>query len=80
MSKGPRVASLLPLVQVFSRKEMELIAELCVRHDVLCFSDEVYEWLVYDGNKHIRMGKADPFFGHLASYLILPLVCEPELV
>nr|XP_028571931.1 kynurenine--oxoglutarate transaminase 1 isoform X2 [Podarcis muralis]XP_028571932.1 kynurenine--oxoglutarate transaminase 1 isoform X2 [Podarcis muralis]XP_028571933.1 kynurenine--oxoglutarate transaminase 1 isoform X2 [Podarcis muralis]XP_028571934.1 kynurenine--oxoglutarate transaminase 1 isoform X2 [Podarcis muralis]XP_028571935.1 kynurenine--oxoglutarate transaminase 1 isoform X2 [Podarcis muralis] len=44
-----------PLGKVFSRKEMELIAELCVRHDVLCFSDEVYEWLVYDGNKHIRM-------------------------
>nr|XP_028571936.1 kynurenine--oxoglutarate transaminase 1 isoform X3 [Podarcis muralis] len=45
----------IPLQLVFSRKEMELIAELCVRHDVLCFSDEVYEWLVYDGNKHIRM-------------------------
>ncbi|KAH0615420.1 hypothetical protein JD844_004627, partial [Phrynosoma platyrhinos] len=40
---------------VFSRKELELIANLCVKHDVLCFSDEVYEWLVYDGNEHIRI-------------------------
>ncbi|XP_077161248.1 kynurenine--oxoglutarate transaminase 1 isoform X1 [Paroedura picta] len=44
-----------PLGKVFSRKELELIARLCVQHNVLCFSDEVYEWLVYDGNKHIRI-------------------------
>ncbi|XP_074871749.1 kynurenine--oxoglutarate transaminase 1-like isoform X2 [Carettochelys insculpta] len=44
-----------PLGKVFSRKEMELIADLCVKHDVLCFSDEVYEWLTYDGNVHLRI-------------------------
>ncbi|XP_042334896.1 kynurenine--oxoglutarate transaminase 1 isoform X3 [Sceloporus undulatus] len=44
-----------PLGKVFSRKELEIIANLCVKHDVLCFSDEVYEWLVYDGNEHIRI-------------------------
>lgn len=44
------------LLQVFSRGELELIADLCVKHDVLCISDEVYEWLVYDGKEHIRIG------------------------
>ncbi|XP_066466604.1 kynurenine--oxoglutarate transaminase 1 isoform X2 [Tiliqua scincoides] len=44
-----------PLGKVFSRRELELIADLCVKHDVLCFSDEVYEWLVYDGTEHIRI-------------------------
>lgn len=44
------------LLQVFSREELELIADLCVKHDVLCLSDEVYEWLVYDGKEHIRIG------------------------
>uniref|UniRef100_A0A8C0G3X3 Kynurenine--oxoglutarate transaminase 3 n=1 Tax=Chelonoidis abingdonii TaxID=106734 RepID=A0A8C0G3X3_CHEAB len=44
-----------PLGKVFTREEMELIADLCVKHDVLCFSDEVYEWLVYDGKEHIRI-------------------------
>ncbi|XP_062446673.1 kynurenine--oxoglutarate transaminase 1 isoform X2 [Rhea pennata] len=44
-----------PLGKVFSRGELELIAELCVKHDALCISDEVYEWLVYDGKEHIRM-------------------------
>uniref|UniRef100_A0A8C5F386 Kynurenine--oxoglutarate transaminase 1 n=4 Tax=Gopherus evgoodei TaxID=1825980 RepID=A0A8C5F386_9SAUR len=44
-----------PLGKVFTREEMEFIADLCVKHDVLCFSDEVYEWLVYDGKEHIRI-------------------------
>ncbi|KAJ6654644.1 hypothetical protein lerEdw1_006797 [Lerista edwardsae] len=44
-----------PLGKVFSRDELELIADLCVKHNVLCFSDEVYEWLVYDGAEHIRI-------------------------
>lgn len=34
-----------------------MIADLCIKHDVICFSDEVYEWLTYDGAKHIKMGK-----------------------
>lgn len=33
------------------------LADLCVRHDVVCLSDEVYEWLVYDENEHVRIGK-----------------------
>ncbi|XP_040541851.1 kynurenine--oxoglutarate transaminase 1 isoform X3 [Gallus gallus] len=44
-----------PLGKVFSRGELELIADLCVKHDALCISDEVYEWLVYDGKQHIRI-------------------------
>uniref|UniRef100_A0A8D0H445 Kynurenine--oxoglutarate transaminase 1 n=1 Tax=Sphenodon punctatus TaxID=8508 RepID=A0A8D0H445_SPHPU len=44
-----------PLGKVFSRKELEVIADLCAKHDVLCFSDEVYEWLVYDGKEHVRI-------------------------
>jgi len=37
-----------PTGKVFSRTELELIAELCIRHDVLVVADEVYEHLVYD--------------------------------
>lgn len=39
------------------RKELMKIADLCKKHNVLCVSDEVYEWMVYDGNEHVRMGK-----------------------
>ncbi|XP_014445449.1 kynurenine--oxoglutarate transaminase 1 isoform X3 [Tupaia chinensis] len=44
-----------PLGKVFSKAELELIAGLCQKHDVLCISDEVYQWLVYDGHRHISI-------------------------
>ncbi|KAM5146702.1 kynurenine--oxoglutarate transaminase 1 isoform 2-T2 [Mantella aurantiaca] len=44
-----------PLGKVFSKEELEEIANICVKYDIICFSDEVYEWLVYDGNQHIRI-------------------------
>lgn len=44
-----------PLGKVFSRMELELVANLCQQHDVVCISDEVYQWLVYDGQQHISI-------------------------
>jgi N-succinyldiaminopimelate aminotransferase len=38
-----------PTGRVFSRDELQLVADLCVEHDVIAVSDEVYEHLVYDG-------------------------------
>ncbi|MCA9629464.1 MAG: aminotransferase class I/II-fold pyridoxal phosphate-dependent enzyme [Myxococcales bacterium] len=38
-----------PTGKVFSRAELEHIAELCRRHDLLAVTDEVYEHLVYEG-------------------------------
>lgn len=35
---------------------MQKIADLCQKFNVLCVSDEVYEWIVYDDNEHIRIG------------------------
>uniref|UniRef100_A0A9J7XEY2 Kynurenine aminotransferase 1 n=1 Tax=Cyprinus carpio carpio TaxID=630221 RepID=A0A9J7XEY2_CYPCA len=44
-----------PLGKVYKRKELQMIAELCIKHDVICISDEVYEWLTYDGTKHVKI-------------------------
>lgn len=35
-----------------------MIADLCIKHDVICISDEVYEWLTYDGTKHVKIGES----------------------
>lgn len=42
-----------PTGKVFTREELELMAELCVKHDAYVVSDEVYEHLVYGGHKHV---------------------------
>jgi len=42
-----------PTGKVFSLRELEIIAELCQRHDALAVTDEIYEHIVYDGRRHI---------------------------
>jgi aspartate/methionine/tyrosine aminotransferase len=37
-----------PVGKVFRRAELELIAGLCRERDVLCFTDEIYEHILYD--------------------------------
>jgi N-succinyldiaminopimelate aminotransferase len=37
-----------PTGKVYTRRELELIASLCIEHDVTCISDEVYEHLTYE--------------------------------
>ncbi len=43
-----------PSGKVYSREELALIASLCVEHDAIAITDEIYEHLVYRG-KHISM-------------------------
>ena len=47
---------ILLLEQVFTKEELEGIAELCKKHDVVVFSDDVYEWLVYAPNTTCKIG------------------------
>jgi len=44
-----------PTGKVFSQAELEAIAALCVRHDVVAITDEIYEHIVYEGAAHIPM-------------------------
>jgi aminotransferase len=55
---GPRTRGIVlntphnPTGKVFDRRELALIAELCIEHDVLCFTDDIYEHILYQG-EHI---------------------------
>jgi aminotransferase len=48
-----------PTGKVFNREELEFIAKLCQKWDVLAITDEIYEHLVYDGHEHISMATLD---------------------
>jgi aminotransferase len=43
-----------PTGKVFRRDELELIADLCREHDLLAFTDDIYQHLVYAG-EHIPL-------------------------
>lgn len=42
-----------PSGKVFSRAELELIATFAQEHDIVVFTDEIYEHFVYDAHTHI---------------------------
>jgi aspartate aminotransferase len=42
-----------PAGTVFSPPELAHIAEFVIRHDLILISDEIYEWITYEGNKHV---------------------------
>ena len=44
-----------PTGKVFTREELEVIARLCLKWDVLAITDEIYEHIIYDGHKHVPM-------------------------
>jgi aspartate/methionine/tyrosine aminotransferase len=48
-----------PTGKVFTRKELELIRDLCVEYNVLVITDEIYEHILYDGAKHISIASLD---------------------
>ncbi|MCF0150035.1 MAG: aminotransferase class I/II-fold pyridoxal phosphate-dependent enzyme [Firmicutes bacterium] len=44
-----------PSGRVFTLEEMTVIADLCKKYDVFCITDEVYEYIVYEGHKMVYM-------------------------
>ncbi len=44
-----------PTGKVFTREELELIAEQCRRTNAYAITDEIYQYLVYDGFKHVSL-------------------------
>ena len=61
---GPRTRGLVlntphnPTGKVFTREELETIADLCIEHDVIVFTDDIYEHILYAGS-HIPMATID---------------------
>jgi aspartate/methionine/tyrosine aminotransferase len=58
---GPRTRAIVvntphnPTGKVFARDELALIASLCIEHDCLAITDEIYEYIVYDGARHVSI-------------------------
>ena len=58
---GPRTKAIVvnspgnPSGRVISKEELERIAELARVHDLFVFTDEIYEYFLYDGRTHVSM-------------------------
>lgn len=59
---GPKTRAIIintpnnPTGKVFSLDELSFIAELCIKHNVLAITDEIYEHIIYTEQPHISLG------------------------
>lgn len=44
-----------PTGRVYSRAELQILADLAIKHDLLVLSDEVYEFITYDNAEHVSI-------------------------
>lgn len=44
-----------PCGKVFSRDELAQVAALATEHDCLAITDEIYEYILYDGHEHVSL-------------------------
>lgn len=44
-----------PTGKVYSQAELQLIADLCQKYDVIAITDEVYEHIIFDGCPHLPL-------------------------
>jgi len=48
-----------PTGRVYTRAELQILADIAIKHDLIVASDEVYEEIVFDGKKHISIASLD---------------------
>jgi aspartate aminotransferase len=49
-----------PTGMIYSEEELRAIAEVCLKHRLVVISDEIYEKLVYNGEKAVSIAQAAP--------------------
>ncbi|PLR99940.1 pyridoxal phosphate-dependent aminotransferase [Bacillus sp. T33-2] len=49
-----------PTGMVYSREELEALGQVCLEHGILIISDEIYEKLIYSGNRHVSVAEISP--------------------
>jgi aspartate aminotransferase len=49
-----------PTGSVYAQQELEALAEVCAKHNLLIISDEIYEKLIYDDTRHFSIASASP--------------------
>ncbi|MBA2879207.1 pyridoxal phosphate-dependent aminotransferase [Anoxybacillus ayderensis] len=49
-----------PTGVIYTKEELQALGEVCLAHDILIVSDEIYEKLVYGGDEHVSIAQLSP--------------------
>lgn len=61
-----------PVGKVFTRGELEHMAEICLRHKMVICSDEIHADFIYAGHKHVPMASISPEIAQNTVTLMAP--------
>jgi cystathionine beta-lyase len=61
-----------PTGRVFRKDELEAMAEICLRNEIIICSDEIHSDLIFSGNKHIPIASLSPEIAAQTITLIAP--------
>ncbi len=61
-----------PVGRVFTRAELERMAEICLRHNLIICSDEIHSDLVFSGHQHIPVASLSPEVSRSTVTLLAP--------
>ncbi|MHB1295765.1 MAG: MalY/PatB family protein [Anaerolineae bacterium] len=61
-----------PVGRVYTRPELERMAEICLRHDLLICSDEIHGDLIYQGRRHVPIASLAPEIAQRAITFMAP--------
>jgi len=50
-----------PTGRVYGREELQMVADVCLEHDLIAITDEIYEHIVYEGN-HVPLASLPGMF------------------
>lgn len=54
-----------PIGRVYSEEELRKVGEICLKHNVMIFSDEIHSDLTYSGHKHIPIASLSEEIGNI---------------
>ena len=61
-----------PVGRVFKREELERLAEICLRHNVVICSDEIHGDLIFKGHQHVPLASISPDIANKTITLMAP--------
>ena len=62
-----------PVGKVYSREELEQLAKICLKHDLVICSDEIHSDFIYDDHKHVPIAALSPKIADRTITLMSPV-------
>ena len=69
-----------PCGKVFTREELQIIADLAIRYDIYVITDEVYEHITYAPHRHCYLSTLPGMRERTYSPFAFPLPCPASLL